>query len=494
MRVLLVTPEYEGLVKVGGLSDFCRAMAHALIKRGHDVRVFMPHYRVLKSLETTNVIESMTVPLSTWHSYDCSVNLYMDDEVPVYLVERDDLFDRAGIYDEKEAYFDNPLRFAFLSHASFSLCESLNWQPDILHGSDWQGAMLPFYKRIHYAHERFFHPTRTVLTIHNGAYQGRYDVSWHEAMGISPKYMVPQLFEDMGTLNMMKGGVTLADRVVTVSPAYRDELLEAPTGHGMHKIFQRRAAQLQGILNGVDNKMWDPDNDPFQPYSYNYKEIGGKRECKREFLKNLGWKFDTDTPLFASIGRVAGQKGFDLMLPTLKSMLEKDVQAVVMGHGEDVYVGRMRELEAEFPGQFLYIPDFSPKGTRRLLAASDFLLMPSLFEPCGLTQLYAMRYGSIPVVHHVGGLKSTIVTLDSAGSNRAKATGYAFVSPTVKAFKEVMERAINDFKTDHMTIRLIQRNGMCQHFSWRLAATKYEDIYRELVKRPEPVELERLAL
>jgi starch synthase len=340
-----------------------------------------------------------------------------------------------------------------------------------MHCCDWQSALVPFYLREHHAHNPFFRHTRTVLTLHNGAYQGHHAFEWHEAIGIHPKFMIPGLFEDRSSLNLMKGGIVLSHRVTTVSPNYRDELLTAEMGHGLHHTLMPRSASFVGILNGVDNDAWSPEFDVLQPIAFDESSLDKKEECKRLLQEKLGLAVDRERPLFAYIGRIAHQKGFELMLPALEELLPTGIQAVFVGHGEARYQGPMADLQSRYPDSFRYVNDFSPEATRPVLGASDFLLMPSLFEPCGLTQLYAMRYGTIPIVTPVGGLKSTVTPVDT----------------TPEALKVTIKEAIKDFKTAPMVIHQLRLNAMRKRFLWSTAAEQYLTIYFDLTGGIDPM-------
>ncbi|GAA5218047.1 glycogen synthase GlgA [Corallincola platygyrae] len=477
-----MTPEYEGLVKVGGLSDFSAAFTQQMRKEGQDVRVVMPYYGKLQGTLKIERSIPLEVQLSCWQSFHCLAHEVAYKGVLLYLIEYQALYGREGIYDDASgAYGDNPLRFALLSHAAFDLAIALAWQPDILHCSDWQGALVPFYRREHFAHEPLFARTRTVLTIHNGAYQGRFDGGWHQALGIHPKFMVPQLFEDMGCINLLKVGVSLADSIVTVSPSYRDELMTNERGHGLAPVFCQRRDDFSGVLNGVDLSEWDPSKDSALPANYSKGDMSGKRLCKQALLERLGWSTDHDLPLFCSIGRVAQQKGFSLMLPAIEPLLASGIlRCVVMGHGEPDYVEQLNRLAAMYPQHFCYLSDFSRDGTHSVMAASDYLLMPSLFEPCGLSQLYAMRFGTVPVVHAVGGLKDSIAGLDSITSNRAWATGYQFSEADSDVLKELLALVVHHYHYDEMLLQLLRRNGMSIDLDWQRVVDAYLKLYQSL--------------
>lgn len=478
MRILLVTSEYEGLVKVGGLSDFSAAMAAALARQGHEVRVLLPRYaRIDPELKLTPV-GPLTVPLSFWQSHGGFVWRWQHASVPVYLLEHQQFFGRSGIYDDGlNPYDDNPLRYAYLSHAAFSLCQLLDWYPDVIHASDWPTALVPFYRREHYASDPRFRRCRTVLTIHNGAYQGRFDRHWHEPIGIHPRLLVPELFEDMGCINLLKAGIRLADELVTVSPSYRDELLQPATSHGLAASYQHRRQQLSGIVNGVDAGSWDPASDPAQSQPFGPGRLAGKAGCKAEQQQRHGLPVDDSLPLLAMIGRVASQKGFAQLLPALEALLPGRFQLVVMGHGEPRWQQALTALAARFPQQLVYLPSFSDSGTRALLGAADYLLMPSLFEPCGLSQLYAMRYATIPLVTPVGGLKDTVIPLGPTLDNRDRATGYCANAVSSEALVAMLQRVEREFG-DQMLLAQLRRNAMASNFSWDQAASRYRLLYQ----------------
>lgn len=486
MRILIVCSEYEGLVKVGGLSDFTTALAARLATQGHDVRVLLPRYASLPPSLPLEAVGAISVPLSMWQTHGGYVWRWQHGQVPVYLLEHQDFFNRSGVYDDGlQPYPDNPLRFAYLSHAAFSLCKLLNWYPDILHASDWPTALVPFYRREHYAADPHFRHCHTLLTIHNGAYQGRFERHWHEPLGIHPRLLVPGLFEDQRAINLLKGGIGCADQLVTVSPSYRDELVTEAGGHGLHRFYQRRRNELVGVVNGVDTRLWNPTTDNALDQRFGPGDMAGKARCKAAQQAKFGLAVDRDVPLIAMIGRVASQKGFALLLPALHALLPGRWQLVVMGHGEPRWQQELTALAERYPGHLVYHPSFSDSGTRALLGAADYLLMPSLFEPCGLSQLYAMRYGTIPLVTPVGGLRDTVIPLDQAASNRARATGYCANSCDSAGIAAMLQRLEQDYANQTLTA-LLRRNGMAQQFSWKTVAERYSQIYRSVCRIDVP--------
>ena len=482
MQILLVSSEYESLIKIGGLSDFTQSLARSLKKLGHDVRVLIPFYKELQGkIKATRIINDLKVDTSVWNNFTCAVNVYYDQDLPVYLLEHQESYYRDGIYDQDGvAYYDNPLRYALLSKSSFSLQKALNWQADIMHASDWQASLVGFYLKEHYKKDNFFIKTKSVLTIHNGAYQGRFDLSWHKALGIDNKFLCQELFEDLGAINLLKAGINLFDELATVSPSYREELLKEETSHGLYKSYIKRRSNFKGIVNGVDQDVWCPNTDKEIIHNFDKDDLENKELCKKAFLKrtNINKKYN-EKPLFAYIGRVVEQKGFTMLLPCLKKILAEDISVIVIGHSEPKFIKDLQNLSIKFPKNFRYIDSFSNEITRNLLASADFLLMPSLFEPCGLSQLYAMRYGTIPIVRSVGGLKDTVLPTTNANKiTNLIATGYKFTGQS-KELTATILRAKNDFLLNNEKIKSMQQNAMSAKFSWQKVAQAYVEIYKK---------------
>ncbi len=484
LRVLHIASEFEGLVKTGGLADVARALPAALQAQGCEVRVLIPCYRPLLEHNLPKILQSLPVQLNLTERFGCSVRVWEGGPVPVYLLEHNDFYQRDGLYDDgRWPYDDNPLRFALLPKAAFELCKTLEFQPDIIHSHDWQTALAGYYRRVHYADDTFFAHTRVAFNVHNGAYQGRCHARWLGTLGIDPADFAPDRFEDHGEINLLKGGVAFSDAIIPVSPGYADELLEESTSHGLWQLFRQHRARLQGILNGCDYGLWNPETDRLIPARYTAADLSGKAHCKATLQTALGLAPEPDRPLFGLISRLTDQKGFHYLIPALHDLLQHPVQLVLLGSGDGHFASQLHHLAAGHPGQVHFTEGYSEMLSHRIEAASDFFLMPSLFEPCGLNQIYSMRYGTLPIVRATGGLRDTVKPLNEAMDNAAEATGLAFEPPQISAMAAALERAVELYQHHRPLYDRMQQNAMHQRFTWKQAGHHYRLVYERLLQR-----------
>ncbi len=464
MRILFICSEYEGLIKTGGLADACRGLATSLVVAGHQVTVILPRYAPLYQIETGDW-QSVSVTMGE-RTLGCAVRHIQREGVDIALVEHHDFFQRERPYDDGSfGYADNPLRFAFFCKAALAWCVQHNKQFDVIHGHDWQAASAAWYLQ-QMRHKPLLSKTPYIFTIHNGAYQQQCDVSWAPQLDI-------QLPAGSAELNFLALGIQYASRINTVSNGYRDELLHEPAANGLAVLYQHRAADFSGILNGCDYQQWDPSKDPLLPANYDHHDLSGKAECRAALLQQLGMA-DAKGLLLVAVSRLTGQKGYDYLLPALWQWLPgKPVQLLVVGSGEAKYVRALAELAAAFPQQVRFIEGFNEPLAHQVEAAGDFFLMPSLFEPCGLNQLYSLRYGTLPVVRLTGGLKDTVVPWPDK-----TATGIGFTEPSAEAMLNALEQALELFRQP-VLYQQIQRRGMQQSFSWSRAARHYLQLYHQ---------------
>ena len=486
-NVLFVASEYEGLVKSGGLADVAKALPAALTAAGARVKVLIPCYRPILAKSPPKVINSLAVPLNLTQTYGCSVRLIQDGDVEVYLLEHNEFYDRPGLYDENHwPYDDNPERFGLLSKAAFELCRSLAFQPDIVHAHDWQTGMVPYYLRVHYRDDPFFARTRVVFNVHNGAYQGHCHARWLSVLGIDPADFCPERFEDFGNINLLKGGVTYADAVVPVSPGYADELLDERQSHGLWRTFHRARDKVQGILNGCDYGRWDPAVDDAIPANYSRDDLSGKAYCKRALQSSVGLEPKSRAPLFGIVSRLTDQKGFHYLIPALHEFLQHNVQLVVLGSGDPHFAGQLRHLADTHPGQVHFTEGYSESLSHRIEAASDFFIMPSLFEPCGLNQIYSMKYGTLPIVRRTGGLRDTVIPLHTGFDNGESATGIGFEQPDIEQTAQALLQALHLYQDYPDLFSQIQQNAMAASFTWDGPAQEYLALYQRVLKAPHP--------
>ncbi len=531
MKILMIASEMDGVVKTGGLADFAAALPKALLKQGHDVRVIMPKYKnsifpaTSKSGFDPKSLRSNSLYFNLNHSdhYGCLVhhaNLLVSENsasdiknvpvkqisIPVRLVEYHNFFSREGIYDDGvHPYQDNALRYAFLCKAALEQCLHERWIPDIIHCNDWQTALLPYYLKEHYlyypeyGHQADdvprFRNTRTILTIHNGDYQGRTEKRWLDALGIMPERFTSELMEEYGMLNLLKCGIMYADAVNAVSPGYCQELLLPESSHQNLSIYlNKRGDSFTGILNGCDYTSWNPEADPFLPHHFSAQDMAGKALCKAALQSRMRLPssidtnnkkellFDQDVPLFGLISRLTAQKGFDYLIPALERLLYENapVQIAMLGSGEPDYGSRLHHLEQRYPHKMSFVNGYDNGLSHLIEAGSDFFMMPSLFEPCGLNQLYSLAYGTIPIVRETGGLKDTVTGLAKNHANAHLATGIGFGYPDSHNCYEAIKQAISLYIDNKPLYLEMQRRAMKQKFTWDESARQYQILYKKM--------------
>ena len=466
MRVVFLCSEYEGLLKTGGLADATRGLATAMMQMGHQVEIIMPRYGSLYQQPLAAEWESLYFDLAG-HPYGCAVRHLNLDGIPVSLIEHHDFFARTRPYDDGEQpYPDNVQRFAFFCKAALSYLQNTNSAIDIVHGHDWQAALAACYlKEMRFgalAHSKF------ILTIHNAAYQQGISSADLSLLGLS-HWQLPSDFH----WSMLSLGIWQADKVNTVSVGYREELLHEPAANGLAGLYQQRQHDFVGILNGCDYSRWDPSTDLSLISQYSATDLQGKSLCKAELIRHAQLS-NVALPLFVAVSRITGQKGFSYLIPALKRFLaEKKALVVLMGTGEQQYIQPLRLLEQEFPNHFRLLEGFDEPLSHQVEAAGDFFLMPSLFEPCGLNQIYSLRYGTVPIVRATGGLKDTVV-----GFPAPLATGICFNAPDAIELYDAMQAAVALYQ-DHPSYLQVQQRGMQQVFSWQQAAAAYDQLYEQ---------------
>lgn len=483
LKILVIASEVEGLVKTGGLADVARALPTRLTDEGHDVRVVMPAYGKISAIWEDWPARSMCVHLNHVDEYWMAAREGTDNGLRMVLLEHSASFDRTGIYDDgRFPYADNPLRFGLLSKGALQWCVDSDWQPDILHANDWQSALSCFYLAEHYRYDPFFSNTRSLLTLHNAAYQGQAPAHWLTTLGIHEQFFHPGAFEDFGRINLLKGGIRFAHGINAVSRGYAEELKTDLGGHGLGGLFRERADALVGILNGCDYGQWSPEIDPMIPARYKTPDDGGKAECKRRLQQELNLVERSDLPLLVSISRLADQKGFHLLIPALwEALRHHDFQVALLGSGDPDLAAHLHRLAQHFPERVSFIEGYDAALSHRLEAGGDGFLMPSIFEPCGLNQIYSLRYATLPLVRAVGGLKDTVEPLNGAHDNASTATGFMFNAPTEDALRLEIERLVGVYQHEPKLWLTMQRNAMEQRFEWQDAATQYVNTYRSLL-------------
>jgi starch synthase len=482
MRVVFATAEVSPIAKTGGLGDVCGSLPKALKKLGHDVAVFMPFYRQARHwFEKNGVTPYQLMPTVTiaWDGWTAEATYLRANlpgtDIPLILVANDFFFERDQIYQGADGFDDFLLRYAFFCRAVIRGCELLDVAPDILHCHDWHTALLPVYLHSGLRNEPQFARTRSVYTIHNLNYQGAAGPEAFSLTGLHSRYWAPDALEHFGTLNPMKGGILFADQVTTVSPTYAREVQTSQHGAGLDGVLRAVSYKFHGILNGIDTDEWDPASDPLLPANYDADTIAAKTKNKRALLKEAGLAFSAKKPLITAVSRLVDQKGFQLLIPVLARLLAAGAQAVILGSGEPEVEEGFRRIAAAHPESCAVRIGFDNALAHRIYAGGDVLLMPSIYEPCGLNQMYALRYGTVPVVRMTGGLADTVIPFD--GTNLATATGFGFVTPNPVELYFATWLSMLNFK-DAPAWKTLRANGMATDFSWDRSAHEYDLIYR----------------
>lgn len=488
MKVVLATSEAVPFAKTGGLADVCGALPIELHKLGHEVSVFLPGYRSVAesglSIGPTGVNLNIPIGRKTIPGR-VLVSHFPGTDVPVYLIDQPEYFDRDGLYQSGgRDYPDNCERFVFFSRAVMEAVRMLDLQVDILHANDWQTGLIPAYHKIEYRSVPQFEHAASLITVHNLAFQGTF---WHWDMlltGLDWKYFNWQQMEFFGKLNLLKTGLVFADSINTVSPRYAEEIQSAPLGSGLEGVLQQRRDVLSGIINGVDYTQWNPEIDQHLPMQYgvdNYRK--GKAACRAQLQSEFGLPKDGAGPLFGVVGRLTEQKGIELIVAVMQEWVQSiNAQWVILGSGDAKYQEQLATLAQRHPMKVGVRFEFSDRLAHLIEAGSDMFLMPSRFEPCGLNQLYSLKYGTVPIVRATGGLADTVVNATDESLAAGTATGFSFHDYSAFALSETMRRAVALFGQPQAWDRLVQ-TGMRQDWSWSRSAREYVALYERTLAR-----------
>jgi starch synthase len=473
LRVLFVTSECTPFAMTGGLGDVSSALPMALRKQGTDARVVLPLYRGVNRAELELLAGSMTIPVGesvvpgrVWRGR-------LRSGVPVYFIEHDPFFDRPALYGPNGgAYEDNLARFAFLCRAALELPRIVNWTPDVMHANDWQTALIPLYLD-EVERTAMLGRCASVLTIHNIGYQGVFPI---EGLGLVGRQVPhhPSL-EHFGSLNLLKAGIVHASLLSTVSRSYAKEVQTGAFGCGLDGALRARADDLMGILNGIDAEEWNPKKDALIPAHFAPEDMSGKAKCKASLQAEAGLAVRQDVPLIGVISRLTHQKGMDVLARVLSRILELDVQVVLLGAGDSDAEHFFREASKTYAHKFHgWVGGFEQRQSHLIEAGCEFLLMPSRYEPCGLNQMYSLRYGTLPIVRATGGLDDTIENYEERTGG---GTGFKFIDLNPNALYDVTGWAVSTWYDRPHHIRQMQARGMAKDFSWSSAAQQYEQLY-----------------
>lgn len=478
LHIAMASPEIAPFAKTGGLGDVLGSLPQALERLGARVSLIMPAYRsVLQGnfqLEDTGI--SFVVPISDRQEEGTILKTRIGRDITVYFVRADRYYDREHFYGTPgHDYVDNAERFIFFAR---SVLEVLKLEPpSILHAHDWQSALAIVFLKAQHQIYPALSSVKSVFTVHNLGYQGLFwNLDWH-LLNIDWKFFTPEYLEFYGKVNFLKGGVIFADAVTTVSSTYAEEIKASTRGFRLDGVFRERSDSLVGILNGADYDVWNPEADHFIRKTYSPKDFSGKSDCKAEIQRYFGLPEDPDKPLIGMVSRLIEQKGFDLLEKAMERLLSRDLQFILLGTGNERFEDFLRKLPDKYPGKAGVQIAFDEALSHRIVAGCDMFLMPSQYEPSGLTQIYSLKYGTIPIVRATGGLKDTVAEFEP---NLGKGNGFLFVNYEVKDLLEAVDRALAIFHHKDKWMTLI-RNAMSCDFSWERSARAYLELYRKLV-------------
>jgi starch synthase len=479
MKIAEIASEVAPFSKTGGLGDVLGALPHHLAELGTEVVVVSPLHRSAAAFDLDRHHPRLKVPMGE-KTIECGVAtaLIPGTHVAVAFIDHPEYFDREHLYGPPDGdYPDNAARYAFLSRAAIEFFKASGERPDIFHVHDWQGALVPVYLKT--AASLAFPKAKTILTIHNLAYQGLFPASEMETAGLDPELFNWKQLEFFGKMSFLKGGIVFADAITTVSPTYAREIQTPEFGCGFDGLLLDRADRLHGILNGADEREWSPDRDSHIPANYSASSLKGKAACKRDLQRKSKLPERREVPLFGFVGRLVEQKGIDLFCAAAERLMGLDMQAVFLGTGDPRHADMLTRLAAAHPDKVAVTIGFDNAHAHLIEAGSDAFLMPSRYEPCGLNQIYSLRYGTIPIVRRTGGLADTIVDATPANVKKGSATGFMFDPPTPEAFTEAVERALAAWKDSKTWSRLVQ-SAMKKDFTWGPSAKRYIEVFKSL--------------
>ncbi len=484
MNILMIASECVPFAKTGGLADVVGALPHYLNALGHRAIVVMPKYSLIDYARhgINPLIDSLGVWMGTQIEW-VKVHMTRKYGIEVYFIEFHQYYDRWGIYHDANFldYPDNARRFGLLNRAALEVCRALDFKPDIVHSHDWQAGLAPGYLKIWHWNDPVLSQAASILTIHNLAYQGVYPKADYEYLGLQPGNFTPDKFESNGYINFLKGGIQYADMLNTVSPTYAWETRTPSGGYGLAPYLNDRGDDYLGILNGVDYTLWNPATDALLPARYCLNDLSGKAICKRTLQERFGLHVDPKVPIIGVISRLAEQKGLDLLAKTIEKVL-KDmiVQFVVLGAGDKSLEAFYGQLPLAFPGSVGSFIGYNEALAHQIEAGADFFIMPSIYEPCGLNQIYSLKYGTLPIVRATGGLDDTVVQYDETTGT---GTGFKFQEASPAAIYYTIGWAVSTYydRPQHMHNMICQ--AMQQNFSWEESVLQYEAMYHQAIRK-----------
>jgi starch synthase len=492
INILFVVSEAVPFAKTGGLADVGGALPQVVRELGHEIRIMMPKYGLFseRKHKVHDVIRLKDISISiggktTNASVKSAFITNSKVKVQVYFLANDQYFLREGLYvnpHTKKDYHDNDERFIFFCKGTLETLKKLGWKPDIIHCNDWPCGLIPAYLKTVYRDDPFFKNTRSIFTIHNLAYQGLFPKESFYKTGLPEEIFQQEGVEFYGQLSFMKAGLYYADIINTVSEKYAQEIrTDEEMGCGLRKLLDRRKKDLYGITNGIDYSIWNPEVDKLIPHNYSLKDFKGKSENKKALLNRFNLEYKESIPVIGIISRLADQKGFDLIGNIIRDLMKLDLQIVVLGTGEKKYHELFEKIHQKYPDKFGIFLGFNESLAHLIEAGSDMFLMPSRYEPCGLNQLYSLKYGTVPIVRATGGLEDTI---EDININDGKGTGFKFKKYDSQELFKVIKKALKVY-SDKKRWRKIMKSGMMKDFSWANSARKYVTLYKKLIKERE---------
>ncbi len=478
LKILFVASEVVPFAKSGGLADVAGALPKALVKAGHEVVVVMPRYYSIDKSDLEHVPGPLGVPMGSMGELWAGVyqTTLPGSDVRICFIDYEHFYGRAGLYGEENmSYPDNENRFIFLSKSAFQLAKKLHFKPDVIHANDWHTATMPVLLNTRYRYDSHFSQTASVLTVHNLHYQGKFYKGAMDVLEVGWEQFVPEVLEEFDGVNFLKGGIAHADAVTTVSRQYAREIQTPEFGWGLEGHIRAHSHKLYGILNGVDYDEWSPSVDPFIAQKYDLDNLSGKAACKAALQEEFGLPQRTDVPLIGFIGRFVDQKGIGLIASAMHEMLGLDIQMVFLGSGEKWAEGFFSDVAGKYPEKVGTYIGYNNALAHRIEAGCDLFLMPSLFEPCGLNQIYSLRYGTLPIVRATGGLEDTI---DNYNPYDRSGNGFKFYEATSKALFDTLSWAVDVYNNDPEGLKALRENAMQARFSWDEAAKAYDTLYQ----------------
>lgn len=477
MKILFTASECVPFCKTGGLADVVGALAPVLAKEGHDVRVMLPLYSAIAPEWTEKMrhVVDFEVQLG-WRRQYCGIEALEKDGVTWYFMDNKYYFGRPYIYglggDEYE-------RFGFFCRAAINALPLLGFQPDVLHAHDWQSGMIPALLKIQYAHLPFFSGIKTMFTIHNLQYQGIFGIKEvQDVLGLGDSLWTADQLECFGCANFLKAALVYADEITTVSPSYAEEIQTAYYGERLDGLLRTRKASLAGVLNGIDVVEYNPQTDPLIAQHYSASDAGGKAACKRALQEKLGLEVRDDVPLIGMVGRLSNQKGLDLVDYVIGDIMSQDLQLAVLGQGDSRYVNLFSWAEGQYPGKMAARFAMDHQLAHQIYAGADMFLMPSQFEPCGLSQMMSLRYGTVPIVRETGGLRDTVLSYNEYTN---EGNGFTFFNYNAHDMLHTIERALHYYHDEKEIWAALVKRGMEGDYSWTHSAKEYLRLYERLL-------------